>query len=274
MSVTKSIVFTLFLVFSADLSFAWGPEGHRIVAAVAQDHLTETAKRNIQALLGDKSLASVATWADDIRAERPETANWHVVDIPKSAGTFLESRDCFHPLDPSPGSKTDHQNCVVDRIDLFKQVLRDRSAARQERTEALMYVIHFVAEVHEPYHALGDGDSATQIHVIEFGNAKCGLSPCSLHQTWDAGMITQTGLSEANYVKRLDKLIADQHLSASGTAADWANESHHYAQLAWLDSGGSVDETYYERWVNVMDQRLALAGVRLAAILDEAFGSR
>lgn len=271
---TKSIVLALFLVFSADLSFSWGPEGHRIVAAVAQDHLNETAKRNIQALLGDRSLASVATWADEVRTERPETSNWHVVDIPKSADTFLEARDCFRPLDSSPGSKTDHKNCVVDRIDIFKQVLSDRSAARQDRAEALMYVVHFVAEVHEPFHALGDEDSATQIRVIEFGNAQCGHSPCSLHHAWDAGMIAHTGLSEANYVRRLDKLIEDQHLSASGTSSDWANESHHYAQAAWLDNGGSVDESYYDRWVKVMDERLALAGIRLAAVLNEAFGSR
>lgn len=43
---------------------------------------------------------------------------------------------------------------------------------------------------------------------------------------------------------------------------------------AWLDSGGSVDEGYYNHGVKVMDERFALAGVRLAAVLHEALGSQ
>jgi S1/P1 Nuclease len=64
--------------------YGWGREGHRIVADVAQERLTEVTKRNVQSLIGNNTLASVANWADQIRSERDETYNWHFVDIPAS----------------------------------------------------------------------------------------------------------------------------------------------------------------------------------------------
>jgi hypothetical protein len=108
----------------------WGHEGHEIVASLAQTRLTENAKRGIGSLLGDASLASIANWADEVRPDRDETYNWHFVDIPKDASGFSDERDCFLPNSRHKGSATDHHNCVVDRIEMFKQVLSDSNASR------------------------------------------------------------------------------------------------------------------------------------------------
>ena len=97
---------------------------------IAQERLTEVAKRNVQSLIGNNTLASVANWADQIRPERDETYNWHFVDIPKDAQGFSYARDCYRPEDTHKGAKDDHRNCVVDRIEYFKRVLGDKSAAR------------------------------------------------------------------------------------------------------------------------------------------------
>ena len=51
----------------------------------------------------------------------------------------------------------------------------------------------------------------------------------------------------------------------------WADESHGYAQSAWLADDAQIDENYYRKEIKVVDQRLALAGLRLAAVLNEAF---
>jgi hypothetical protein len=50
----------------------WGPEGHEIVASLAQTRLTENAKWGIRSLLGDASLASVANWADEVLLPLPK----------------------------------------------------------------------------------------------------------------------------------------------------------------------------------------------------------
>lgn len=52
---------------------------------------------------------------------------------------------------------------------------------------------------------------------------------------------------------------------------DWATESHEYAQSAWLADGAQVDENYYQRQITVVDKRLVLAGLRLAAPLNDSF---
>jgi hypothetical protein len=99
--------------------YGWGQKGHRIVADIAQERLTEVTKRNVQSLIGNNTLASVANWADQIRPQRDETVGWHFVDIPKDAQGFSDSRDCYRPEDTHKGAKDDHKNCVVDRIEYF-----------------------------------------------------------------------------------------------------------------------------------------------------------
>jgi len=75
----------IFLTLATPCSWAWGREGHRLTALVAEAYLTPEAKAQIKELLGSESLADVAPWADSYRADHPETGAWHYVDIPKSA---------------------------------------------------------------------------------------------------------------------------------------------------------------------------------------------
>jgi hypothetical protein len=160
---------------------------------------------------------------------------------------------------------------VVDRIKIFKQVLSDSNASRDDRIEALKFLVHFVGDVHQPFHAIGEAAGGNGIAVTEFGSTQCGRRPCNLHGAWDSGLIQHTEMGRDEYAAHLEKLIADEHLTASGNPGDWANESHGYAQSAWLADGAQIDENYYQKEIKVVDQRLALAGLRLAAVLNGAF---
>jgi nuclease S1 len=266
-------IFIFLILFSAS-SFAWGPEGHRIVGDLAEERLTPTARLHVKELLGNDDLAAVAVWADDVRHDRPESYGWHFVDIPKDVEAFSEPRDCFRPDEKHPYTQQDHHNCVVDRITMFKQVLADRNAARQDRIEALKFLVHFVGDVHQPMHAMGEARGGNDIHISEFGSPQCGKYPCNLHFAWDMGLIEHTGLSEQQYVARLDELIASRKLTvqADGTPEQWANESFVLAKKVWLNDGGTVDESYYENEIGVVNRRLALAGLRLARMINQALG--
>ena len=57
-----------------------------------------------------------------------------------------------------------------------------------------------------------------------------------------------------------------------GRSPKLTNESFALAKAAWVNDGGSVDEQYYSQQIKVVDERLALAGLRLAALLNEALG--
>jgi len=253
---------------------AWGPEGHEVVAALAESLLSDTAKSGVQTVIGNSTLASMSNWADQVRSERDETYNWHFVDIPRSATGFLGDRDCFLPTNKHAGATTDHHNCVVDRIMLFKQILSDTSKSLQDRQEALKFIVHFVGDVHQPFHAVGDEAGGNGVHITEFGLTQCyGNRPCNLHSAWDSGMIEHTGMNRDAYIEHLKQFIATSHLVASGNPEDWANESHVAGQAAWLDDGGVIDDAYYNFQIQVVDKRLALAALRLAALLEDVFGT-
>jgi hypothetical protein len=50
-------------------TYAWGPDGHKIVATIAAGHLTPQAQVGVKQLQGDQSRADVSTWADDIKSD-------------------------------------------------------------------------------------------------------------------------------------------------------------------------------------------------------------
>ena len=268
--------FFVLLAMAACPCVAWGPEGHRIVAEVAKKRLTATAHQKIIQLLGNDDLAAISVWADDIRPERPESSAWHFVDIPMKAPAFSEARDCYHPDEKIPATINDHHNCVVDRIEIFQQALSDPHARRDKRIEALKFLVHFVADVHQPMHAIGEARGGNDIHVVEFGSTQCGKSACNLHYAWDSGMIEHTGLAEPQYVSRIEQLIAAEKLTPNwlGAPPGWANESFRVAKQVWLGDGGELGEEYYRKNIGVVDARLTLAGLRLAAYLNQALGNR
>ena len=71
------IVAALLILGSPGYALAWGWEGHRIVAEIAEQYLKlETASqvRELLAMENATTLAEVSTWADDIRGQRRETA--------------------------------------------------------------------------------------------------------------------------------------------------------------------------------------------------------
>jgi hypothetical protein len=254
-------------------AFGWGPEGHRIVGDIAHDHLSASAKHNIRDLLGNDDLAAIASWADEVRPQRPETYDWHFVDIPANSAGFSEARDCYRPNEKGPWSRTDHRNCVVDRITLFERILADKNAPQVDRVEALKFLVHFVGDIHQPMHAIEEARGGNDIHLVAFGSAQCGDAPCNLHYEWDVGLIDHVARSEGAYARYLERMIATKKLRAGGTPEDWANESLHWAKHVWVNEGGAVDEAYYRADIGIVNERLALAGLRLAAALNEALAN-
>jgi nuclease S1 len=253
---------------------AWGPKGHAIVADIAQSRLTPETRKNLLLLLGNDSLASIANWADQVRKERDESFGWHFVDIPKDAPGFSQERDCFRPQDKHKDALTDRHNCVVDRIEMFRKVLGDESASKENRLEALKWIVHFVGDLHQPLHAIEEARGGNDIKLPVFGSAKCGDYDCNLHWTWDSLLLEHTGLSQEDYVRRLNELIAQKHLEkqAAGTPVEWADESHLQARHLVDPRPAAIDETYYQANIDLVNEKLALAGLRLAALLNDTLG--
>lgn len=133
-----SWLFSFALISSA---FAWGPEGHFIIAEIAQRRLSPEAASAVEQLLGRGH--SVGCWAGDVRDDRPSTYNWHFVDIPVARNTYDPAVDCKQ--DPK-------DNCSIAELEHLKTELRCGSP--DKKIEALKFGVHFVGDAHQPLHTV------------------------------------------------------------------------------------------------------------------------
>ncbi|MFO0961544.1 MAG: S1/P1 nuclease [Phycisphaerales bacterium] len=244
---------------------AWGPNGHRAGGAIAYSYLTPEARKAVDDLLGGQSLADASNWADEIRSNN--AYDWvkplHYVNIPRGADKIDLSRDC-------PGG-----NCVVAAITKYADVLRDPKSTRDQRIEALKLLAHFVEDVHQPLHAsYADDKGGNMITVKLFGKRT------NLHALWDSGMIDHRlgkGGSWDKWASSVRGRITDQNLKQWRASIDpsvWANESVSITKrlYAGLPANGEIGDPYIDANFNAVEERIAMAGVRLAAVLNSALG--
>jgi hypothetical protein len=262
---TASALIALFLLILPTDLFAWGGEGHKIVGEIAEARLTPAVKSQVQALLDGAHLADIASWADDVRRDRPETSRWHYVDVPYEASSYDAARDC---------QATDHGDCVIAEIARAEKVLGDTSQSKVNRAEALKFLVHFVGDMHQPLHAVERKDPATgkgdrggnDVHVTFFG------MPGNLHAVWDSGIIAHGGVTLDQVQKWLS--TQDEKALAQGSPVQWAMAAHALAisNSYVIPDDHQLGEDYVNRNVPAVVQQLGSAGVRLASILNSVLG--
>lgn len=234
--------------------FAWGEDGHKIIAMLADAQLYPAARREVNRLLAlepGQTLASISTWADEHR--NPTTAPWHYVNFPRSTCSYEAERDC-------PDGK-----CVVAAIDRQMEVLRSGSSD-ERRLTALKYLVHLIGDIHQPLHAgFGDdrGGNSYQLQAFMRGS--------NLHALWDTGLIKVLQQDNDAIVRGL--LIRPMPSSQTAfTAAGAAEESCRIVAKSGFYPDRLVTQTYVEQYTPVMLYQLALAGSRIARTLNQLLG--
>jgi nuclease S1 len=196
----QSIVLAAALLVCAGVSnaFAWGCDGHSAIAIIAEQMLgpkADPARRLLAAAPVDPKLkrfcdpvpsdiiADVSTWADDVRAVDPTTAGWHFIDFPRAAG--IPTAD--------PAKYCARGSCVVAAIVEQFNILTTATDPKI-RANALRFVIHLVGDIHQPLHAITNGDRGGNcIPVSYFGQLaredENGAFTPNLHRVWDTDAI-------------------------------------------------------------------------------------
>jgi hypothetical protein len=263
-------------------ALAWGPEGHSIVAEIAQQRLSDSAARLVQKLLDGRSLASIASWADDYRASHPETTNWHFVDIPLEVTTYNAARDC------KPNKESG--DCIIAELMRVQKDLR--CATGDAQTEALKFAVHFVGDIHQPLHTVKEMQGGNQIQVDVFMRGLAtsptmpvAHTPVNFHKAWDETLIQRTAWSWGAYVDRLENDWLKNAPEAKAedpktnhtpidekTLIAWAEETHRAAPKVWYwrPANDVLDDRYLRDVLPIMDQQLGIAGLRLARFLNDA----
>ena len=248
---TVLVAWCVSLPLTAD---AFGPEGHEVVALVADSMLTAPTRSRVDAILAlepGATLASISSWADQQRDKA--TAAWHYVNMPRGSDcVYVAERDCADG------------NCVVAALDA--QVSRLRTATGPEQLEALKYVVHFVGDLHQPLHAgYADDRGGNSDQLQAFG------AGTNLHALWDSGLVRHV---EPSASVLTTTLLAQPAPSGSTAFApeQWAAESCLIVhQPDFYPAGHVLPDGYADEYDPVVLDRLHLAGIRLGATLNAVF---
>lgn len=286
---------TLVLASLPIAAFAWGPEGHTIVATIAENYLTPVAQKKVQDILGTHKLGDyeICSWPDIIRGDKdyaalyPGNGRWHYIDF-DAAQHYDENFELELPADG--------QN-VVAQIKRFHEVLAAKDTAPDKQLDALRFLTHFVADEHQPMHCAyryGDmGGNMIPVHSFHGKNysfdadTPMDYAP-NLHAMWDEYLVKELidSTRPQAFAKRLVKEISPEQIRywSNDEVLKWAIDSYWKARkeayrwtdgtklpYKWAKPGMDItSENYIDSHLPLVQEQLEKAGVRLAYLLNTA----
>lgn len=194
---------------------------------------------------------------------------WHFIDKPFSP----DGSELIQPVPPN----------AETQIKAFEKVLRTSAMSDDVKSYDLVWLEHIIGDVHQPLHAvsrftldLPKGDAGgNRVSLCPADKPKCRDE---LHAFWDG--VLGSGKSVAS-AKRAATKIADGRTppSANADVDKWIEESFEIAQSdVYVSPVGvgkgpfTLDSAYKKHARAVAEERVWLAGNRLADLLNAAFG--
>lgn len=273
MAVVRTAMLVAMWLFGAGHAYAWSGDAHQLVADLAYERLTPTARAEVDRLIATQSanvqrceienFARASTWPDCVRRRSgyTQTAPHHYINIP-IAGTTTVRDDCREV------------GCIREAIGRYERTLANRGTADRERLEALAFLTHLIADLHQPLHVSNNCDrGGNAIEVV----LPSGATP-DLHEAWDDHLARNAMRGRG----RIAGLVSQNAARWSGGDVEaWALEGNEIARrFAYgtlpvrLRCGEmrqtplTISEVYVQQSAPIIRQQLARAAVRLTARLN------
>lgn len=274
-------VCTTVTLLTAPVAEAWWEQQHRVVAAIAEQHLSDESRHAVGVLTEGRGLVDLANWADRIKSKPAwrHTKPWHYIEIGDQQRLETMVRDA--------------RGDILRALNRSERHLRDASKDRRSRWQALAFTVHFIADLHQPLH-VGNGTDrgGNQVSVIWLGDGDTPLKT-NLHSVWD-GLLTAQKLPVEDYARALNRATSEQISAWQSTpTVEWARESKalrarayafgdnfiagslrnklRSARLVASEGPPILGRDYADRTRPLAEQRLLMAGVRLAGQLNTIF---
>ena len=237
-------------------SFAWGVTGHRAIGLIAEQHLKAKTRKKINKLLNGQSLALASTWMDEVRSDRQYDymSDWHWVTIP--------SGQSYNQTEKNP------KGDIVEAILRITLELKKGNLSEQEEQKRVKILIHLVGDIHQPLHVgTGEDRGGNDVKVQWFGKAS------NLHRVWDSEMIDDYKLSYSELANSLNGRSRIEILKTQRTPVlGWIKESIDMRAQVYQIGDKQLGYEYSFRNMNMVNNRLLDAGLRLAALFNEIYG--
>lgn len=250
----KKIILTPFLLFLCLSAWAWGVTGHRATGLIAEKHLTKKALKELERVLNGQSLAMASTWMDEIRSDSTYdyASDWHWVTI-LDGQTYEQS------------TKNPHGD-VIQTLERLITELKSKKLSAKDEQEHVKMLIHLIGDIHQPLHVGLNDQGGNLVKVNWF------KEDSNLHRVWDSDMIDFSRLSYTELAESLDKPDATRVATLQkASVRDWAKESISYRKQVYAYGNGKLGYKYSYVNMPLVRERLLMAGVRLAGILNEIY---
>lgn len=275
------VVWIVFVLFTPTV-FAWDQAGHKLIAHIAYRHLTLKARMNIDRLTYENPgqnhsplsrFVFISTWADWERARGNNIFNsWHYIDLPYA--------------DPGFRAKSPEALNVVYGIERCAATLRQPFHTSEEKRIGLKLLVHLVGDIHQPLHNINRynanhpmGDHGGNAYLIHSKTAN------NLHAYWDLGLgefrrfqkpSPETEAAIQKYSVGIEERYPENTFIPARLITkpiEWAQEGHDLARMFVyeLKEKETPSREYHYAGKQIMEQRIAIAGYRLAAMLNQIY---
>ncbi len=266
---------------------AWGPTGHMLTAQIAYDRLQPQTRAEVDrliAVLADEEpkfdhFVPASNWMDEIRRLGWRAFDyWHFTNPP------------YNP-EGLPSVRPSHRHDIVWAIGQAVDTLQNPDTPDVQKAWMLRVLDHLVGDLHQPLHSINrythrlpDGDRGGNLFAVKLPpRDDGGYVPDNLHAYWDgtAGLFPwlRRGQAWKRKIGSMARQVRTRVPAPQGIEKDldpkrWAEESYRLAiEVVYqgIEEGGVPSQAYQARAQAVIEERLALGGYRLAAILEYAF---
>jgi hypothetical protein len=287
-NILPRVVAVFLLLTLVPSAHAWGPTGHRVVAEIAQRHLTPAAQAKVSGILDGRTLADVANWPDDLRSD-PRFDKYkplHFATVKDGLTSYRDSEkarcgDLVVAIDAfaaflRTGSR---ENLYAVKVLADKSDGTGQGACVPQQTEpltpamALSFLVHLMGDLHQPLHVGGTDQGGNLVSVNWMDRWKTNL-----HSTWDDEMVDFERLSYTEYARFLDRASeADASRWLTGDTVSYADEAVAMRSKLYVfpDSGNSQVRKISYKYIGAqrdrMREQLLKGGLRLAGVLNSIF---
>ena len=255
------LTLTYLLFVSVAPLFAWGQTGHRVIADIAYNSLTDKASAAVDSLLGRKGMVWWANWADQIKSDTiyPDSYDWHFQDLAPnlSDSAVISTLHCY----PQHGGR------LWQTLDSLRSLLADTIKPQgQNHIDALKFFIHLVGDAYCPMHIAHEDDlGGNRVKMKWF------YTPTNLHRVWDENLIDSRGFSYSEYAEHLVARYSSELEEIEKAPFDSLLLQTYQLTQDIYDYQNLNDENTYHyiyRWHEACEKQLYKAGVRLAKWLN------
>jgi S1/P1 Nuclease len=254
-------------------ALAWNALGHQIIAQIAYDNMTNKAKRlsnsynqALDVVYAPQTFVSAAPWLDALYYKQgvPWFRRLHFVNW-----KFSKEGAKFANCEPMN---------AIWAIEQALEVISNTQSSPFDKGLALRIVIHVVGDIHQPLHATSlvsashpKGDQGGNLFPLK----KTAIAK-NLHTYWDngGGFLKKKGEKKLSLIKNMAHALEKEwpcHWKREERNLKlWAKQSHQLGiRVAYqIKPNTKPSKAYQLRAQKVVKKQLAIAGCRLAAVLN------